>query len=150
MQRSLQGDQIGRIFAKWDIIFFGQFSKLTETAQIFGLLLFSEKNVYLFWQKMGTAAFWAIFSHSNLVTLLVNVFLRKPTLCRWHYFVTSCTLFASGAYVGKFGAKNCFTMSFLSMKFALPIIFICELGTDRMDIISSKVLRAKCLYQKVD
>jgi hypothetical protein len=38
-------------------------------AQIFGLLFPSRPVMYLFWQKMGWATFWAIFSQTDLVTL---------------------------------------------------------------------------------
>jgi hypothetical protein len=39
-----QGDQIGRIFAYWAIVFFGAFLKITEVAQIF-VLLFTKLQV---------------------------------------------------------------------------------------------------------
>jgi hypothetical protein len=35
-----QGDQIGRIFAHWVILYYGQFFQLQKAAHIFGLLLF--------------------------------------------------------------------------------------------------------------
>jgi hypothetical protein len=41
--RFKQGDQMGRIFARWVIVFFGQF---TEEAQIFGLLISTEKVMH--------------------------------------------------------------------------------------------------------
>jgi hypothetical protein len=42
-----QGDQIGRIFAYWVIIFFGRFLKISEVAQIYGTT-FSQSICSLF------------------------------------------------------------------------------------------------------
>jgi hypothetical protein len=60
---SEQGDQIGRIFAQWAIIYSGQFfSKITELAQKFVLPTFRHSIDYvLSFTKMGWATFWAIF-----------------------------------------------------------------------------------------
>jgi hypothetical protein len=41
-----QGDQIGPIFAYWAIAVFGQFLKITDVAQILGLI-FSTKLTYV-------------------------------------------------------------------------------------------------------
>jgi hypothetical protein len=39
-----QGDQIGRIFACWEVVYFGRlFLKITEMAQIIGQLLYTVK-----------------------------------------------------------------------------------------------------------
>jgi hypothetical protein len=35
-----QGDQIGRIFNSWVIVYFGKFFLITEAAQIFGAAIF--------------------------------------------------------------------------------------------------------------
>jgi hypothetical protein len=51
---------------------------ITEVAQIFGLLLstekvengFWQKKLNGFWQKMDWATFWAIFSQTHQATLL--------------------------------------------------------------------------------
>jgi hypothetical protein len=44
-----QGDQIGRFFANWAIIFtLGSFLKITKIAQNVGLLTSTEKVVHLF------------------------------------------------------------------------------------------------------
>jgi hypothetical protein len=65
-----QGDQIGRIFAYWTIVYFGQLLKMTEVSLFLGLLLNSGKrHVALILTKMGLAALWAIFSQTHLVTL---------------------------------------------------------------------------------
>jgi hypothetical protein len=37
-----QGDPIGRIFAYWAVVFFGQFLKITKGAQILGLIIFTK------------------------------------------------------------------------------------------------------------
>jgi hypothetical protein len=42
-----QGDQIGRIFANWSIVFFGQIFKITEEAKISDLLISSVKSYLL-------------------------------------------------------------------------------------------------------
>jgi hypothetical protein len=56
-----QGDQIGRIFAYWAILFFGQFFLTTEEAQFFGKLFSLVKNIVLFLTKTAQATFWAMF-----------------------------------------------------------------------------------------
>jgi hypothetical protein len=68
MLPSPQGDQIGRIFAHWAIVFFGQLLKITEVAQIFDALLFKGERYKLILRKTGWATFWAIFSQTHLVT----------------------------------------------------------------------------------
>jgi hypothetical protein len=50
-QRKDQGDQIGRIFAYWVIVFFGQFFLITAVLGYF----FPQLRFEIFWQK------WAIF-----------------------------------------------------------------------------------------
>jgi hypothetical protein len=59
---AMQGDQIGRIFAYWAIVFFGQFYEKYSSSQ-------KVKVIYKFRQKMGWAKLWAIFSQTHLVTL---------------------------------------------------------------------------------
>jgi hypothetical protein len=41
-----QGDQIGRYFAYWAIANFGNFLKIMERVQIFGVLFSTEKVLY--------------------------------------------------------------------------------------------------------
>jgi hypothetical protein len=48
----------------------GTFLKMAELAQIFGLPYSKLKIMYLFWQKIGWATFWANFSQTHLVTLM--------------------------------------------------------------------------------
>jgi hypothetical protein len=57
-----QGDQIGRIFAQWAIIYFGQFLKITEVAHI---LCCKYKGCINFVQKTVWATFWAIFIETS-------------------------------------------------------------------------------------
>jgi hypothetical protein len=46
---SFQGDQIGRIFANFAVVLLGLFLKMTEVAQIIGLIFFPrKKGVYYF------------------------------------------------------------------------------------------------------
>jgi hypothetical protein len=65
-----QGDQIGRIVACWEILFFGQlFCKWQMQHKSLGYFFHGEVNV-LFFTKMGWAIFWAICSQAHVVTLL--------------------------------------------------------------------------------
>jgi hypothetical protein len=69
-----QGDQIGRIFAKWATVYFGPFVKKNTTeALIFGQLLSIVRvcNVLIL-TKNGSVMFLAIFSRTHLVTLYVQ------------------------------------------------------------------------------
>jgi hypothetical protein len=65
-QRFDQGDQIGRIFDHWVIVYFCQ---LHELAHIFGLLCSTVIFMHQLRQKMDWATFWANFSQTDLVTL---------------------------------------------------------------------------------
>jgi hypothetical protein len=69
-----QGDQIGRIFADWVIVFLGHFFfKLEMYPQFLGYFCTPKKQ-----QKFALATFRAIFSQTHLVTLprmLPNPFL---------------------------------------------------------------------------
>jgi hypothetical protein len=58
-----QGDQIGRIFAHWAIVYFGRgfFSKITEEAQNFRRLFIDSIDYVLILTIMVWATFWAIF-----------------------------------------------------------------------------------------
>jgi hypothetical protein len=48
-----QGDQIGRIFAYWVIVFFRQLLKITEVVKIFGFISFQGKSYVLIMTKKG-------------------------------------------------------------------------------------------------
>jgi hypothetical protein len=62
-----QGDQIGRIFAYWVIVYYGQFyAKKYHRSKIFGLLLFMVKVMCLFSPKVDWVTFWATFSQTHL------------------------------------------------------------------------------------
>jgi hypothetical protein len=61
-----QGEQIGRIFAHWVIIYFLHFFRITDTAIIFWLLWLC----FNFDKETGWATLWAIFSQTRLVTLV--------------------------------------------------------------------------------
>jgi hypothetical protein len=66
-----QGDRIGRIFASWVIVFFGQFFlEISEVAQLLELLFPRQKITSILSKKLGWAAPWAIFAQTLLVTLL--------------------------------------------------------------------------------
>jgi hypothetical protein len=68
-QRWIQeGDQIGRIFAHWAIVFFGQFFEHYRSSPNFPATFIHKKVAYKFWQKQ-LDTFWAIFSQTHLVTL---------------------------------------------------------------------------------
>jgi hypothetical protein len=51
--RPQQGDQIGRIFASWAIVYFGTFLKITKTTVILGLLFSTVKVMHQFCNKIG-------------------------------------------------------------------------------------------------
>jgi hypothetical protein len=58
-----QGDQVGRIFAFWVIVFFGQFLRIIEGAKVVGLLLFHGQRYVL--HKFALAA-WCSGHHIRL------------------------------------------------------------------------------------
>jgi hypothetical protein len=70
MQTPSQGDQIGRIFAFWAIVYSGQVFENNKSSQIFGPFL-STAVMHTFLQVMGWATFWVTFSHTQ-VTLIVK------------------------------------------------------------------------------
>jgi hypothetical protein len=59
------GDQMGLIFAqRWMGVYFGQFFKIHKKAK-FWTPFSTVKTMYLLWQKMDWATFWAIFLQAN-------------------------------------------------------------------------------------
>jgi hypothetical protein len=66
-----QGDQIGRIFAHWAIVFFKQFLKMIEVAQNFGLH-FHIKGFTSILIKSGLGFILGDFSQIHLVTLSIR------------------------------------------------------------------------------
>jgi hypothetical protein len=78
-----QGDHIGRIFADWAFVFFGQFFLFTEVAQNPGLMLYLKASYVIILKKgLGYLLYIkAIFSQTHLVTL-VESFLSS--LCSKH------------------------------------------------------------------
>jgi hypothetical protein len=67
----VQGGQIGRIFASWATVYFGQSFLLTEAVQCFWAIFPTDKGMHNFDQKIGCATFWATFSQTHLVTLIL-------------------------------------------------------------------------------
>jgi hypothetical protein len=66
-----QGDQIGRIFAQWATVYFGQFflNYRSSPHMCSTFFLCNPKHrllMYKFWQNIGWAIFWAIFSQTHL------------------------------------------------------------------------------------
>jgi hypothetical protein len=57
-----QGNQIGRIFTNWVREHIGLFLTITEVAQIWGLLISTEKDILLILTKIlvRMATFWAV------------------------------------------------------------------------------------------
>jgi hypothetical protein len=47
MVASHQGDQVGRFFSSWVIVYFGSFLEMKEVAKVFGLLSFKVKVIYI-------------------------------------------------------------------------------------------------------
>jgi hypothetical protein len=61
-----QGDQIGRMFVHWAIVFVGQFFQITEGAQMHAQLFSPRKKPCInFEKKLFWATFWAIFFTSS-------------------------------------------------------------------------------------
>jgi hypothetical protein len=48
------------------------YCKITETAHISGLLISTVRDLNQFWQKTGWSVFWAAFSQTHLVTMLLR------------------------------------------------------------------------------
>jgi hypothetical protein len=68
-----QGDRIGRIFAHWAIVFFGQFFYLCKRKpKQCGLLLTTVKVGINFDNKMGRKTIWAIFTQTHTVTFITR------------------------------------------------------------------------------
>jgi hypothetical protein len=65
-----QGDQVGRIFDNWAIVFFGQLLENFRSSLILKLFYPTEKGCVLISAKMVWATFWASFSQTHLVTLI--------------------------------------------------------------------------------
>jgi hypothetical protein len=74
----LQGDQIGRIFTQWAIVYFGQWFENYRSSPNF-LATFSRSTSYvLIFAKNDGAIFLATFSQTHLVTVpdFLNGFIR--------------------------------------------------------------------------
>jgi hypothetical protein len=68
-----QGDQIGRSFAIWAIVYFGQYLKNSLTVPVFELCTFSQTKLCInSAEEMCWATFWAFFHKSRLVTLMLQ------------------------------------------------------------------------------
>jgi hypothetical protein len=67
-----QGDQIGRIFAHWAIVYFGQFFENDRRSLNFLATFFHDENFVFSLTEIGCATFWAILSQTHLVTLLAD------------------------------------------------------------------------------
>jgi hypothetical protein len=61
-ERPFQGDQIGRIFAYWAIVYFGKFDEIYRNSPNFWANFFHDTSYVLNLTKNGWATFWAIFS----------------------------------------------------------------------------------------
>jgi hypothetical protein len=71
---SIQGDQIGRIFAQWVIVYFGQLlENYRSIPHVSGYFIPWISLGIHFDKKTGWATFWAIFSQTHLVTLVSYV-----------------------------------------------------------------------------
>jgi hypothetical protein len=79
---------MGRIFALWAVVYFGQFLKYYRNSSHFRATFSKVKNMYLFWQKKVRATFWAIFSQTHLVTLNGTEKMRDSrSCCNYHQSV---------------------------------------------------------------
>jgi hypothetical protein len=66
-----QGDQIGRIFAYWVIVFFGHRSKNYRSPEFLVYIFYTEKVMYyVILPKIGLGHTVAIFSQTLLVPLI--------------------------------------------------------------------------------
>jgi hypothetical protein len=70
-----QGDQIGRIFARWAIVYFGQFFENCRSSPNFRAAIFSGKNYALILTYNGLVYILGDFfsSKTQLVTLLATI-----------------------------------------------------------------------------
>jgi hypothetical protein len=79
-----QGDQIGRIFAQWAIVYIGQFLKnYRSSAKFWASFFLSIDYVFIFTKKMGWAASWAKFSQTHLVTDSVLMCVEALHVCTY-------------------------------------------------------------------
>jgi hypothetical protein len=68
-----QGDQIGRIFAHWGIVYFGHFFENKIICPPLRTTFFPRKKLCIkYCPKIGWATFWETFSQTHLVTLLAG------------------------------------------------------------------------------
>jgi hypothetical protein len=67
-----QGDQIGRLFAYWAIVNFGEFVGNCSCSPNYILATFFMVCCVLILEKNGWATFWAIFSKAHIVTLMTT------------------------------------------------------------------------------
>jgi hypothetical protein len=65
-----QGDQIGRIFAYWSIIYFGLYFETYRCNANFWTTFFYGTSYVLILTNIVWATFWATFSQTHLVTLV--------------------------------------------------------------------------------
>jgi hypothetical protein len=65
-----QGDQIGRIFTHWLIVYFGQVLLTANVAHTFGLPTYFYSYICINFGKNGFGCILDVFSRTHLVTLL--------------------------------------------------------------------------------
>jgi hypothetical protein len=107
----IQGDQIGRIFANWVIVYFGRFFNCTSSPH------FWATYVVLPWLKLcvnfvkkwlGLGRFYPIFSQTHLVPVLVLQFtVLDLKLWTIHLWTSGANVMISiFCYIQQFSAKN--------------------------------------------
>jgi hypothetical protein len=80
-----QGDQIGqkigRISARWVIVFWAVFRKVQKNPELFVCFFHGKSEALIPTKKSVGPSFWAIFSKTHLVTLFVVVIstMGRPT-----------------------------------------------------------------------
>jgi hypothetical protein len=67
-----QGDQTGRIFAHWAIVYFEQFWENYKSTPNFRLHFSTVRVMHSFWHKIGWATFLATFMATFLATFLLS------------------------------------------------------------------------------
>jgi hypothetical protein len=97
-----QGDQIGRIFAQWMIVFWPVTRKLEKEPTFLGYFIWLYKFLHQFRQNMVWDTFWANFSQTYLVTLLRNS--NESILCRNHARPVSSFYLDQGDQIGQFSS----------------------------------------------
>jgi hypothetical protein len=70
---SEQGDQIGRIFAQWTIVYFGQFFDNYKSGQHFYASFFLSIDYVLILTKKRVGLHFARFLQAHLVTLVASI-----------------------------------------------------------------------------